>query len=92
MSDYPNVCVIDVASEDLDITHYSNSLIVIDRGDLILTSEMVSIICRDRKNKYLVFARRALGLGLSPNYFGRLKLNNSGFIYLDYMFSEKGWF
>lgn len=90
--EYPNVHVIDSTFKREILEGYSSSLILIDRGDLILTPDIVLFIRTDRRNKYLIFARCALGLGISPNYFGHLKLNGDGFLRIEYMCSERGWF
>ncbi len=91
LEDYPNVIAYDNIFLKEDLKDLRDTLIIIDRGDLILTDELVDFICRDKKNSYLIFARTTLPLGLSPNYYGEF-ITEGDRIILKYMFSEVGWF
>ena len=68
-----------------------NKLIIIDRADLLLNKNMIDYINHDSNNRYLIFARKPLGINLSPNYFGRL-IKNDNTIEIEYEFNEKGWY
>lgn len=66
-------------------------LIIIDRGDLMIDEEMAELINDDfNTNRYLIFARKPLGIDISPNHFGKL-VNHDGIIELEYDFDVKGW-
>lgn len=76
---------------DLGIKKMDNSLIMIDRADMILTDEACEWIRFDTKNQYIIFARGSYNLGVSPNYIGELVFTNNIFQIM-YKFSERGWF
>ncbi len=70
-----------------------SSLVVIDNGEY-LDDDIVSYICMDRfehRNTYLIFSRKYLSVGLSPNYYGEL-VESDKLITVSYPFNEKGWF
>lgn len=90
VSDASNVLVFDESFSVSELYGVSNSLIVIDRCDLILDKPMLDFIAADRKNCYLLFSRTVLPLGLSPNYYGTFeKIDNK--VSISYKFSEVCW-
>ena len=75
-----------------DIGEYENKLIIVDRGDMVVTQEATKVINSDfGRNRYLIFARKSLGIELSPNYYATIVNHNKVFC-LEYAFSIKGWF
>lgn len=74
-----------------DLSRIERSLVVIDRCDLLLTSDILDFIVSDRKNHYLLFSRTGLPLGLSPNYYGDFVVNEENKISILYKYSEVGW-
>lgn len=73
------------------IKEIKGKLIIIDRADIILDDEAVQMINDDwGYNKYLIFSRKALGIELSPNYFGEFEIKDKVFT-LKYLFDVKGW-
>lgn len=73
------------------IEEFEHKLIIIDRGDLLINSEVADIINHDfGKNRYLIFARKFTGVEISPNYYGVIKKNEKE-LKLEYMFNVKGW-
>lgn len=76
-----------------EIEKKSNKLIIIDRADYILSRELVRFInMNDGDNRYLIFARKGLGLEISPNYYASMKLDNiTKEISISYKFNVKGW-
>ena len=74
-----------------NIKNIQDKLIIIDRADIILDSEVINMINNDwGYNKYLIFSRRPLGIDLSPNYFAELEEKDKVFS-LKYMFNKKEW-
>lgn len=74
-----------------NIKNIQGKLIIIDRADIILDSEVINMINNDwGYNKYLIFSRRPLGIDLSPNYFAELEEKDKVFS-LKYMFNKKEW-
>lgn len=68
-------------------------LIMFDRGDVLLTDELVKYIRQDWDNDYLIFARTPHDFKVSTNYYGDLVYNNdSCTFYIDFRFSVGGWF
>ena len=57
ISYFMNVYTVTSVEEAKTVMGVTKSLILIDRGDFILTDELVSSIRMDRKNSYLIFAR-----------------------------------
>lgn len=73
------------------IKDVKEKLIIIDRADIILDNAAIQMINQDwGYNKYLIFSRKALGIELSPNYFGEFEIKNKVFT-LNYLFDVKGW-
>lgn len=88
-----NIAVFDETFCKKDISSITNSLIIIDRCDLILTDDIVDFIATDTRNHYLLFSRTGLPLEISPNYYGEFvwdKRSNTISIY--YKYSEVSWF
>lgn len=72
------------------INEYHKQLFIIDRADLILSAEDIEVINNDTDdNRYLIFARKPLGIYLSPNYFA--ELIDEGGIRIKYLFDVEGW-
>lgn len=92
ISYFRNVYTVTSAEEAKTVMGVTKSLILVDRGDFILTDELVSSIRMDRKNSYLIFARGGYHFGISPNYYGEFEMKEPGVVTIKYMFSEKGWF
>lgn len=92
IEDLSNIFVFDDTFSIEDISKISNSLIIIDRCDLILSSDIVNFIVADRSNHYLLFSRTALPLGISPNYYGELVCSDTNTISISYKYSEVSWF
>lgn len=68
-------------------------LIIIDRAEFVIDEDIVNFINRDKKNRYLIFLRKAMGIELSPNHFAELKRDESTKeTVLDYQFDIKGWY
>jgi hypothetical protein len=87
-----NVEVFDDGVTIEDLTKIKNALIVIDRGDLILTPKVIEWIGQDKNNHYLIFSRTSLPLGLSPNYYGEFVCDENNVISISYKYSEVNWF
>lgn len=68
-----------------------NKLVIIDRAEFLLDDEAVNFINADRGyNRYLIFARKPIGLEVSPNYFAEL-VREEDMFKLTYQFDIKGW-
>ncbi len=91
-SDLSNIFAFDDVLTVKDLSKIKESLIVIDRCDLILTEDVIDFIVSDRSNHYLLFSRTGLPLGLSPNYYGEFVRNNDNIISISYKYSEVSWF
>ncbi|MGN0483133.1 MAG: hypothetical protein ACI4HI_06255 [Lachnospiraceae bacterium] len=87
-----NIAVFDDVVAQKELAAIKDSLIIIDRCDLLLTQEITDFIAADRRNHYLLFSRTALPLGLSPNYYGEFVCDSEKVISIHYKFSETGWF
>ncbi len=66
-------------------------LTIIDRADILLTDIVCEQIKNYRKMRFLLFLRKAMNIGYSPNYFGEF-VNDNGVIVIKYKFSEELWF
>lgn len=92
INDLSNIIVFDDifdVSAMSKVTHY---LIIVDRCDLILTSNIIDFIASDRNNNYLLFSRTGLPLGISPNYYGEFICDDNNVISIFYKYSEVSWF
>lgn len=70
----------------------SNKLIIIDRGDILIDKEAATIINLNKENNtYLIFARAALGINLSPNYYGELYTEENE-LKIKWKYSVRGWY
>lgn len=70
----------------------SNKLIIIDRGDILIDKEAADVINLNKEsNTYLIFARTALGINLSPNYYGELYTENDE-LKIKWKYSVRGWY
>lgn len=88
--DSDNIFILNEDNKD-KIIDQDGKLIIIDRAELMLDSNLVDFINRDRgKNRYLIFLRKPIGIELSPNHFAEL-INNNGEISLQYEYDVKGW-
>lgn len=87
----PNIVAFDDEFSISKVETLPNSLIVIDRAELILNDEDVKYIREDNKHHYLIFARGFLDLDLTPNYFGEF-IKEGSVITISYDFSEECWF
>lgn len=91
--DVSNILVIDNENDLYKIISTSNNLIIMDEFDLIIKDNrnIIEYIVQDRKNHYLLFARRGYPLSLSPNYYGEL-INEDGIVKIFFKYSVEGWF
>lgn len=92
INDLSNIFVFDDIVTESDLFDIKNSLIVIDRCDLILSLNIVDFIVEDKSNNYLLFSRTSLPLGLSPNYYGEFVHDFDNNIIISYKYSEVSWF
>lgn len=92
INDLSNIFVFDDIVTESDLSDIKNSLIVIDRCDLILSLNIVDFIVEDKSNNYLLFSRTSLPLGLSPNYYGEFIHDFDNNIIISYKYSEVSWF
>lgn len=92
INDLSNIFVFDDIVTESDLSDIKNSLIVIDRCDLILSLNIVDFIVEDKSNNYLLFSRTSLPLGLSPNYYGEFVHDFDNNIIISYKYSEVSWF
>ena len=70
----------------------SNKLIIIDRGDILIDKEAANVININKEsNTYLIFARAALGINLSPNYYGELYTEENE-LKIKWKYSVRGWY
>lgn len=92
INDLSNIFVFDDIITESDLSDIKNSLIVIDRCDLILSLNIVDFIVEDKSNNYLLFSRTSLPLGLSPNYYGEFIHDFDNNIIISYKYSEVSWF
>lgn len=75
-----------------DLVKQSNKLVIIDRAERQLTSELIEHINSDRGfNHYLIFLRKPIGICLSPNYFAHFKMQQD-VVTLEYQYNVEGWF
>ena len=73
------------------IGEQKNKLILIDRADILLTEYDVEIINNDTDlNRYIIFARKPLGIYLSPNYYAIMKREGDTTT-IEYLFNVRGW-
>lgn len=91
--DVSNIVLVTRLDDISKIYNSKESLIIIDKGDLLLNgnNDLIDYITMDHSNHYLIFSRVTFSLGLSPNYFGELVVKD-GVICVQYAFSEEGWF
>lgn len=73
--DVSNIVVLSVDNID-KLKDYKNVLIIIDNAEVLLTGEDIDIINNDINNRYLVFTRVPLGIGVSPNHHADLVTEN----------------
>jgi len=74
------------------IAEVKDKLIVIDRADIILDKRTVKIINNDRCNRYLIFARKPLGIEVTPNFFAEFQFDyDKRQVTINYLFDVKGW-
>lgn len=92
INDLSNIFVFDDIVTESNLSDIKNSLIVIDRCDLILSLNIVDFIVEDKSNNYLLFSRTSLPLGLSPNYYGEFVHDFDNNIIISYKYSEVSWF
>ena len=86
-----NIFVFDDAFSVEDLSKITNSLIIVDRCDLILSEGITEYIACDRSNHYLLFSRTGLPLGISPNNYGEF-VCSEGVVRVHYKYSEMCWF
>lgn len=82
-----------ITSSNLDeIVKSSGKLIIIDKGERVLTDDIIDIINADRGiNRYIIMVRKSLGIAVSPNYYGKLVRKNDKRIELEYSYNIAGW-
>ena len=73
-----------------EIYKANRKLIIIDKGERIITDSIVSKINSDRINRYLIMTRKSFGFDVSPNHYATLIRENNT-LKLDYKFSVRGW-
>ena len=73
-----------------EIYKANRRLIIIDKGERIITDSIVSKINSDRINRYLIMTRKSFGIDVSPNHYATLIRENNT-LKLDYKFSVRGW-
>lgn len=80
-----------VNDDNIDkLSQQRNKLIIIDRADILLSNKEINIINNDMHNRYLIFARRPLGIKVTPNHFATL-VKQENEIVTQYEFNVKGW-
>lgn len=67
-----------------------NKLIIIDRAEILLDDDMVLYINEDPGNRYLIFARKPIGIEATPNHFAEMQFVD-GEIILHFEFDVEGW-
>ena len=86
-----NVYVAD-AGNISEIVEVKDKLIVIDRADIILDKTMVKAVNNDSSNRYLIFARKPLGIEVTPNHFAEFQFDyDKRQVTINYLFDVKGW-
>lgn len=73
-----------------EIYKANRKLIIIDRGERIITDNIVSKINSDGANRYLIMIRKSFGFDVSPNHYATLIRENNT-LKLNYKFSVRGW-
>jgi len=66
-------------------------LTIIDRADVLLNDELCEGIKAYKKMHFMIFLRKSMNIGYSPNYFGEF-VRNDGVVTIKYDFSEELWF
>lgn len=89
-NEYDNVFVLNMDNKD-KIFNQHDKLVMIDRADMILTSDIADFINQDRNNKYLIFARGITGIRITPNYVATIERDENK-VWLKYKFNREGWF
>lgn len=80
-----------VNDDNIDkLSQQRDKLIIIDRADILLSNKEINIINCDIHNRYLIFARRPLGIKVTPNHFATL-VKQGNDIATQYEFNVKGW-
>ena len=75
-----------------EISEVKDKLIVIDRADIILDKTTVKTINNDSSNRYLIFARKPLGIEVTPNHFAEFQFDyDKRQVTINYLFDVKGW-
>lgn len=75
------------------IAEVKDKLIVIDRADIILDKTTVKAINNDSSNRYLIFARKPLGIEVTPNHFAEFQFEkDKRQVTINYFFDVKGWY
>ena len=86
-----NILIVNKYNRDM-IFNAVGKLIIIDRGERLITDKIVDFVNSNRgKNRFLIFMRKAVGFSISPNYHGRL-VRNGNQISIQYIFNVPGWF
>ncbi len=80
-----------VNDDNIDaLINQKKKLIIIDRAEQILTSDIVDSINQDKDNRFLIFTRKPIGIIATPNHFAEMQLIN-GELTLQYKFNVRGW-
>lgn len=66
----------------------TKSLVMIDRGDLVVTDTLAKKILKTKNLHFLIFMRKPISLNLTPNYYGTF-VRSDNTVTIDYRFSER---
>lgn len=91
MVDVSNVRVVDSKPSLKEAISCDGVLTIIDYADDILGADDVEAINQDTRNHYIVFARRAHGFRVTPNYVGSF-VREGKTVRIEYMADVQGWF
>ena len=70
----------------------TNTMVVIDNGDLLLNKAIVQHINKDLKNQYIVICKQDYGFAVSPNAIADMTFSSdTSTFWLRYRFDVRGW-
>jgi len=84
-----NIFLVDLNNID-KIQKQTDKLVIIDRAGLILNDYIVKLINNDRRNRYLLFLRKPMGIEITPNHFAEMFFEENT-LKLKYLFNVWGW-
>ena len=85
--DLSNIRFIDSQQQDIKD---DNALYILDRADTFLNDDICARISSCENARFLIFARSAYNLFVSPNHFGEFRRNKNE-ISIVYSYSEPRW-